>query len=434
MKRTVYQNLLSWKNRSDRKPLIVQGARQVGKTYLIKEFGKNEYGNIVYINFEETPDFTSIFELNISPDRLIENLSVFIGRKIQPEDTLLFFDEIQNSQRALTSLKYFCEQAPEYHIIAAGSLLGVSIGKSSGFPVGKVEFLDMHPMSFFEYLESINQSLLIELLEKKTDFAPLPDDLHKKLIDILRFYLFLGGMPAVIESYVKNKDIQEVRRLQKEIISSYERDFSKYSTRSEAIHISEIWQSIPAHLVRENKKFQYSTIRKNARAASFRSAIEWLRSAGLITIAQCLSIAKLPLRAYIDHSKFKAYLLDNGLLGALVDVDPAAIVTGDRIISEFNGAFTENFVAAELKATGNEYLYYWRSENIAEVDFICTKDLDVLPLEVKSGFSTGIKSLRVFSEKFKPPRLYRTSPNNFYMDGDFVNIPLYAVGMLKKFC
>jgi predicted AAA+ superfamily ATPase len=246
-------------------------------------------------------------------------------------------------------------------------------------------------------------------------------------MEALRYYLFLGGMPAVVDSYSKNRDIQEARRLQKEILDAYERDFSKYSTPSEAIRISEIWQSIPAHLIRENKKFLYSTIREGGRASAFESAIEWLRSAGLIILAQCLSTAKLPLRAYVDAGKFKAYLLDNGLLGALVDIEPKAVVAGDRILSEYNGAFTENFVATELAACNNEHLYYWRSENIAEVDFIFAQDTRILPLEVKSGLSGGIKGLRVFSEKFKPARIYRTSPRNFTVDNDFVNIPLYAV-------
>jgi predicted AAA+ superfamily ATPase len=434
MKRTAYGDLLAWKKRTGHKPLIVQGARQVGKTYLLKEFGKNEYQDCVYINFEETPDVTSLFQSNLTPGILIEALSAFAGRKIRPVETLLIFDEIQICQRALTSLKYFCEQAPDYHLIAAGSLLGVAVGKNSSFPVGKVEFLSMHPMSFFEYLESMDSALLRDHLEKKTDFAPLADALHNRLMEALRYYLFLGGMPAVVCSYLENRDVEEARRLQKEILDAYERDFSKYSTPSEAIRISEIWRSIPSQLVRENKKFLYSTIRKGARASVFESAIEWLRRAGLIILAENLSTAKLPLRACVDYGKFKAYMFDNGLLGALVDIEPKAIVTGDRILSEYNGAFTENYVATELTTQKNEHLYYWRSENIAEVDFVFGKDTRILPLEVKSGMSGVIKSLRVFADKFKPGRIYRTSPRNFTMDNDFVNIPLYAVSRFPELC
>jgi predicted AAA+ superfamily ATPase len=427
MKRTAYSDLLVWKKRVDRKPLLVQGARQVGKTYLLKEFGKNEYPDCVYLNFEEKPDVATLFQSNLTPVTLIEGLSAFVGRKIRPIETLIIFDEIQICQRAITSLKYFCEQAPDYHLIAAGSLLGISVGKNSSFPVGKVDFLVLHPMSFFEYLESMNAALLREHLENKSDCTPLADALHNQLMEMLRYYLFLGGMPAVVDSYVKNRDIREARRLQKNILDAYERDFSKYSTPSEAIRISEIWQSIPAQLIRENKKFLYSTIRKGARASAFESAIEWLRRAGLIILAQSLSTAKLPLRAYVDSGKFKAYMLDSGLLGALVDIEPKAVVIGDRILSEYNGAFTENYVATELVAGKNEQLYYWRSENIAEVDFVFGHDTRILPLEVKSGVSGGIKGLRVFSEKFKPARIYRTSPRNFTKDNDFVNIPLYAV-------
>jgi predicted AAA+ superfamily ATPase len=434
MKRAAYADLLTWKNRTAHKPLIVQGARQVGKTYLLKEFGKNEYQDCVYINFEEAPDAASLFQSNLTPTTLIEGLSAFVGRKIRPVETLLVFDEIQICQRALTSLKYFCEQAHDYHLIAAGSLLGIAIGKNSSFPVGKVEFLSMHPMSFFEYLESMDAALLRDHLEKKSDFSPLADALHNRLMEALRYYLFLGGMPAVVDSYVKNRDVQEARRLQKEILDAFERDFSQYSTLSEAIRISEIWRSIPAQLVRENKKFLYSTIRKGGRAAAFESAIEWLRRAGLIILAENLSTALLPLRAYVDQGKFKAYMLDSGLLGALVDIEPKMIVTGDRILSEYNGAFTENYVATELTSGKNEHLYYWRSENIAEVDFVFGKDARILPLEVKSGMSGGIKSLRVFADKFKPPRIYRTSPRNFTMDNDFINIPLYAVSRFPGFC
>jgi predicted AAA+ superfamily ATPase len=427
MKRMAYRNLLQWKSRSDHKPLLVQGARQVGKTYLIKEFGKAEYLDCVYFNFEEMPDAVTLFQSNLTPGPLVESLSAFAGRKINPSTTLMFFDEIQICQRALTSLKYFCEQAPEYHVIAAGSLLGVSIGKNSSFPVGKVEFLDLHPMSFFEYLESMDAALLREHLESKSDLTPLADALHNRLMEMLRYYIFLGGMPAIVDNYVKNRDIQEARRLQKEILDAFERDFSKYSTPSEAIRISEIWQSIPTQLVRENKKFLYSAVGKGARASRFESAIEWLRRAGLILLASNLSTVKFPLKAYVDNGKFKAYMLDTGLLGALVDTEPKAIVTGDRILSEYNGALTENFVATELIAGKTGQLYYWRSENIAEVDFVFGHDSRILPLEVKSGMSRETKSLRIFAAKFKSERIYRTSPRNFTADDDFVNIPLYAI-------
>jgi len=434
LKRFAYGDLLNWKKKKNRKPLLVQGARQVGKTYLIKEFGTHEYDEIVYFNFEETPDLISLFQSTLSPQKLIEDLSAFNGKRIIPETMLIFFDEIQLCQRALSSLKYFCEEASEYHIIGAGSLLGVSVGKSSSFPVGKVEFLSLYPMNFFEYLSAMNNDILVEQLHSKRNFDSLPEAIHNKLIDSLRYYLYIGGMPEVVECYRLNQDIEEVRTLQNNILRAYENDFSKYTSTYEAIRVSEVWQAIPSQLVLENKKFRFSQIRKGARSSTFESAIEWLRKAGLIQVVTNLTRAKLPLRAYTDNSKFKAYLLDNGLLGALVDISSKTIVTGDAILSEYNGAFIENFVATELISSGIEHLYYWRSENIAEVDFVLQDSETIIPLEVKSGLSRRMKGLRIFAEKFKAAKIYRSSPRNFTFDNDFGNIPLYGVSQILNLC
>jgi predicted AAA+ superfamily ATPase len=433
VKRAAYTTLSEWKKRSDRKPLIVQGARQVGKTYLIKEFGTNEYENCVYINFEETPDILSLFDNNLSADKLIERISVYSGKKIESSKTLLVFDEIQVCQRALTSIKYFFEQTPQIHLIAAGSLLGVSIGKTVSFPVGAVEFLHLYPMSFLEFLDAFDSSLIKEYLISKADYEPIPEAFHNRLTELMKYYLYVGGMPEVVRHYSKNRDVEAVRHLQKGILQAYERDFSKYATASEAIKISEVWNSIPSQLIRENKKFQYGTVKKGSRASMFANAIEWLRKAGLILIAQAVTTGKLPLMAYTDSSRFKAYLLDCGLLGAMVNLESKLIVTGDKIVSEYNGAFIENLVATQLSLQQDK-LYYWRSENEAEVDFVCSKDSKIIPLEVKSGMSSDAKSLRVFAQRYNVDKIYRTSPRNFTSDNDFVNIPLYAAGLFSTIC
>jgi len=428
MKRALYNELLAWKSSKLRKPLLLQGARQTGKTYLLQEFGRREYDDLAYFNFEETPEIGSLFDSSLHADTLIESLSAAIGRRIRPGPTLIFLDEIQSSPRALTGLKYFCEQTPEYHIAAAGSLLGVSVGKTSSFPVGKVSFMTLFPMTFFEYLGAADDALLLEQLEKNEASSPLPEVFHEKLFRQFKYYLFLGGMPEVIQHYLEHKDVEAARRLQKEILAAYERDFSKYTSASEAIRVSEIWRSIPGQLARENKKFKYSDVRKGGRASRFESAIEWLRQTGLIHLVHNVKVPKLPLAGYADMSKFKMYVLDTGLLGAMLNLPSGTIVAGDRLFSEYNGAFIENYVAAELVRRGFSDLFYWTSKSEAEVDFVLCHEGTILPLEVKSGTSRRTKSLRVYAGKYKPPRVFRTSPRNFTLDGDLMNIPLYAVG------
>jgi predicted AAA+ superfamily ATPase len=427
MKRAAYQDLITWKNNPSRKPLLVQGARQVGKTWLIKEFSCNEYDSYAYFNFEETPALTSLFEGDLNPRHVLETLSAYQGQTIVPLKTLLFFDEIQACPRALTSLKYFCEQAPEIHIVAAGSLLGVSVGKTTGFPVGKVNFLTLFPLSFLEFLEALGEKSLLALLREKKDFAPIAELLHEKLSGLLRTFLFTGGMPEVVQCYRQTRDFTAVRAIQKEILHSYQRDFSKYTTATQAVRVSEIWRSIPSHLARENKKFKYGDVRKGGRAIQFESAVEWLRSAGLMYTSTNVTAARLPLAGYEDHARFKAYMLDCGLLGAIIDVPARIITLGDASFSEYNGAFVENFAATELARKTEGMLHYWISEGIAEVDFLVTHNEEILPLEVKSGLNRAIKSLRVYADKFKPSRVYRVSPRNFECHDNFVNIPLYAL-------
>ena len=432
MERLIYQKLLDWKNHKNRKPLLLQGARQVGKTYILKEFGKMEYNNLAYFNFEQTQELASLFQSTLDTEILIESLSAFIGRKIEPETTLIFFDEIQACPRAITSLKYFCEQVPNYHLAGAGSLLGVSVGKTSSFPVGKVNFMTLFSMSFFEYLKVINEEILLKQLQEKKNFTSIPEIIHEKILRHYKFYLFLGGMPEVIQNYIKNRDIKAVRLIQKEILRSYENDFSKYSSSHEAIRISEIWRSIPLILAKENKKFKYSDVRKGGRASWFESALEWLQKAGLIHISYNLKTPKYPLMGYADQSKFKVYLHDTVLLGALLNVSSNIIVTSDKLFTEYFGAFVENFVASELIKNGIENLFYWTTKWEAEVDFIISKNENILPLEVKSGMSRKTKSLRVYSQKYHPEKIYRTSPRNFTIDDDLINLPLYAISRFPE--
>jgi predicted AAA+ superfamily ATPase len=432
MDRLAFKTLKSWKSNPSRKPLLVQGARQVGKTYLIQDFGKKEYADCAYFNFEETPDLSTLFAGDLAPLKIMESLSAYRAQIIKRETTLIFFDEIQACPRALTSLKYFCEQAPDVHVIAAGSLVGVSVGKTTSFPVGKINFLTLYPLNFFEFVNAIGEEGLRDIVFKNTAYSPIPQLLHEKISDELRHFLFLGGMPEVVQTYLKTKDFISARGVQKEILKAYERDFSKYTTPTQAVRVGEIWRSIPAHLARENKKFKYGDVKKGGRASQFESAVEWLRLAGLVYTSVNVTAAKLPLSGYEDHSRFKAYLFDCGLLGAIVDVPAKAIMLGDMLFSEYNGAFVENFAAAELAPKCEGALHYWISEGIAEVDFLVVHDQEIVPLEVKSGLNRNIKSLRLYADKFHPKRIYRTSPRNFDIHDDYVNIPLYAIGLFPE--
>jgi len=431
MKRDIYKQLVSWKQSSSRKPLVLKGARQVGKTYILKKFGEGEYGSVAYFNFEEDPDLNEIFTGKLSPEKIIDMLSIYNESRIASDQTLIIFDEIQNSPETLTSLKYFCENAPEYHIATACSLLGVKVGQSAPFPVGKVNFLDMHPMSFGEFLDAVGKKQLRLFIEDKSDFHSIPTSFHAELIDFLKIYYFVGGMPEAVGQYVEDKDLNKVRNIQDEILSAYTIDFSKYTTRTEAIRLANIWASIPGQLARENKNFTFGRINKNARAREYNESIQWLVDAGLVKKVNNIKTAKLPLSGYQDN-KFKLYLLDIGLLGAMIRVPQKAIIEGDRLFSEYNGAFVENYVAQEFVVHGQKDLYYWSSKNTAEVDFVVALKNQILPLEVKAGISRQKKSLRVYGEKFKPPILSRSTLMNFKEDGKIRNYPLYAVSMFLK--
>ena len=426
MKRDQYKSLLKWKNDNNRKPLLIQGARQVGKTYLVGQFGKNEYSNYIYLNFEQQSELTTLFLDTLDPHKILENIGLTIGKKIEPDNTLIFFDEIQIASKVLTSLKYFCEQASEYHIIAAGSLLGVSVGKSNSFPVGKVNFMTLYPMSFKEYLMAVGEDLLLGKIENMQKIVALPEILHNKLNNHLKKYLYIGGMPEVLQNYLDNQDIETVRNIQNDILKAYQRDFSKYTEKTQAIRTSELWNSIPLQLAKEKKKFKYSDVKKNARASNFEQTIEWLKQAGLINLVYNLKTPKLPMRGYADYAKFKVYLHDTGLLGAMLDLSSRLIVEPTKIYTEYNGAFIENFVAQQFVAGNRQELFYWTSKSDAEVDFVLQFEDEIYPFEVKSGLSRNLKSIRSYENKYSPKKIFRLSPRNFEENGSFVNIPLYA--------
>jgi len=427
MKRDLYKKLLEWKTSERRKPLILKGARQVGKTYILKEFGQNEYEDVAYFNFEQDSRLDDFFNGRINPHAIIERLSIYLEKKITPGRTLVIFDEVQNSPEALNSLKYFQEEANEFHIASAGSLLGLKVGKSTPFPVGKVTFLELYPFSFGEFLEGIGRPGLRQVLNNKTTFELLETSFHEELLQILRLYYFIGGMPEAVAQYVKDKDLKKVRNIQNEILAAYLHDFAKHTTKTEAIRLSHVWDAIPGQLAKENKKFKYTEISKYARSRDYADSIQWLTDAGVIFKCFNIKTPKLPLSGYREDLIFKVYLLDVGLLGSRLGLSERTILEGNRLFAEYNGAFVENFVAQELVANGFKELYYWTSKSLAEVDFIIAYEELVFPLEVKAGTSKKKKSLIVYNEKYHPEILSRTTLMNFKHDGNIYNYPLYGV-------
>lgn len=429
MKRDIYQKLVDWKLSDRRKPLILRGARQVGKTYILKEFGKREYSNLAYFNFEEDPDLNEFFKGRIFPEKIIEKLSIYLETRIFPEKTLIIFDEIQNSPMAIKSLKYFNENANEYHLVSAGSLLGIKVGQSAPFPVGKVNFMNLYPFSLGEYLDGIGKNQLREFLAGKLNFNPIEQSFHEELIDNLKMYYFIGGFPEAILQYKKDKDLTKVRVIQNEILTAFTLDFSKYATKSESIKITNTWNSIPSQLSKENKKFKFSEISKHARARDYLETIQWLLDTGLVYKCFNIKTSKLPLSGYREENIFKLYMLDTGLLGAMLNLSLRTIVEGNRLFTEYNGAFTENYVAQELIVNEIKELYYWTSQSSAEVDFIIPFNEEIFPLEVKAGISKKKKSLKVYGEKYHPPILSRSTLMNFKRDNNICNYPLYAISL-----
>jgi predicted AAA+ superfamily ATPase len=431
MKRDIYAKLLSWKSSPRRKPLLLQGARQTGKTFILKEFGRNEYGNTVYCNFEENPDLDQFFQRDLNPGRVLAELSIYMNLEIRPEADLIIFDEIQVSNRALNSLKYFAEQKSDVHIAAAGSLLGVKLSGPGSFPVGKVNFLHLYPMTFMEFLTAMEESRYRKLLEDVDAFVPLTEAFHIHLIDLLRRYYFVGGMPEAVKLFAETGNGWETRKTQEEIIKSFVLDFAKHAPATDIPKLTQIWDSIPKHLARENKKFVFSAVKKGARGRAYENALTWLEDAGLIYRANAVASAKQPLRHYADTGCFKVYALDVGLLGAIAKSPVELLAQGERLFNEYEGAFVENYVAQQLVSHFPQKLYYWRSKGgRAELDFLCQFADQIFPLEVKAGINPKSKSLKSFDLQFKPSRLARTNLLNFKKDGKICNLPLYAVSLL----
>lgn len=429
MKRNIYVSLLEWKKSPYRKPLIVSGARQVGKTYVLKEFAAGEYRHSVYLNFEMDPRLRDFFQGRLDPRQIIDKLSIYTESRIGAEDSLIIFDEIQECPEALNSLKYFQELTPEYHVVAAGSLLGTMLGKATHFPVGKVSFLALLPMSFGEFLEGIGRASLRGLLEQKQDFTPLEAGFHEDLLGLLKTYYFVGGMPEAVVRYSETGDLGKARLVQTEILGAYDRDLAKHTTKAEAMKNSRVWSALPAQLGRENKKFRFAAVADHARARDYMDSVQWLVNAGLAHKCHSLKTPKLPLAGYREESSFKLYMLDVGLLGARLGLSEKTVIEGNRLFQEYNGAFVENYAAQELLAAGNGELHFWTSPGRAEVDFVIASGESILPLEVKAGASREKRSLRVYGEKFKPAALSRAGARNFKRDGDFCNYPLYAVSL-----
>ena len=429
MYRDRIKGLIQWKISGNRKPLIILGARQVGKTWLIQEFGKQAYKQTVYVNFEKMKIAQSLFEEDFDVQRILTALSVFARTTIRPEDTLIVFDEIQAATGGLTALKYFQEDAPEYHIIAAGSLLGMNLHQGISFPVGKVDFLYLKPMSFLEFLKALNEERLADLLENP-DWKII-HAFKDKLTGYLRYYLFLGGMPEVVSHFVENRDFRAARLLQRKILMAYQNDFSKHAPKDIVPRINMVWKSIPSQLAKENKKFIYSIIKEGARAKEFELAIQWLLDCGLLH--QCFRISKpfMPLAAYQDMSAFKLYHNDVGLLGAMAKIPLKTIINGNAIFTEFKGALMENFVIQQLLINEENDIYYWANENnTAEVDFVVQNEEEIIPIEVKSGISTKAVSFKFFCEKYKPEKAVLTSLKDYEEDKWMTHLPLYAINLI----
>jgi len=431
MKRKIYQDLLNWKNSDDRKPLILQGARQVGKTYIVNLFGAENYANVVYCNFEKEPGLSDFF-IDLNPKTILGKLANHKRREILPSYTLIIFDEIQACPEALTSLKYFCEEANEYHLIATGSLLGVSVNrKESSFPVGKVEFLNMYPMDFEEFLLAKDAKYLIDEINECFNLnKPMPEPFHQEALKLYKTYLYVGGMPEVVEEYLKNKNSDMVKIKQLALLEAYFNDMGKYNKATEIPKTKQVYKNISTQLARENRKFKFSSIKSGGRASEFANAIEWLCLAGVANQLYRIEQIKLPLNAYKSLNDFKFYMNDAGLCSASQDIHIDDILFDNPAFSDFKGGLTENYVNNQLIA--NKFAsYYWTSGNQTEIDFIIRINNDVIPIEVKASDNTRSRSLNEYVNRFNPKYSIRVSTKNFGFENNIKSVPLYAVFCIK---
>lgn len=427
--------LLAWKNSPYRKPLILKGVRQVGKTWVLKEFGKLYYKNIAYFNFDENKEYNQFFETTKSVERILQNLMLASGQKIEAENTLIIFDEVQDCPEVINSMKYFCENAPQYHVACAGSLLGITLAKPSSFPVGKVNFMQINPMTFTEFLLANGDENLAKYIEQIDKIEPIPDAFFNPLYEKLKMYYVTGGMPESVLMWTKARDVNAMQETLFEIITAYERDFAKHPNVSEFPKISMIWNSIPSQLARENKKFLYKVVKNGARAREYEDALQWLVSAQLVYKVYRSTAPSLPIAAYDDVSAFKIYLADVGLLRRLAQLSPTAFSEGNRLFTEFKGALTENYVLQALLNQFEVMPRYWSQTNPPyEVDFLIQRENDVFPIEVKSEANINSRSLKKFKELFpnQTKLRIRFSLNNLKLDDDMLNIPLFMADYTDK--
>ena len=431
MYRIAIEKLLKWKESKRRKPLIIEGARQVGKTWLMKEFGRQAYANTVYINFDSNSRMAELFASDLDTDRLIMGLELYAGRKIDHNNTLLIFDEVQEVPRALTALKYFYENAPQYHIVCAGSLLGIALHEGTSFPVGKVDFLKLYPLSFREFLMATDKERFTELLDKQ-DYQMIAS-FRQTYIDALKHYYFVGGMPEAVQSFAENKDFNEVRDIQKRILAAYEQDFSKHAPNEIVPKIRMLWNSIPSQLAKENKKFIYGLVRESARAKEYETAIMWLSDCGLVHKVSRVNAAGIPLKAYEDLKAFKLFVVDVGLLGCMAGLRQRTLLDGNDLFVEFKGALTEQYVCQQLKTIEDLGVYYYTNDRgSCEVDFVVDTGELIIPVEVKAEVNLRAKSLKTYQEKFSPEVSVRTSMTDYKKEEWLINLPLYAIEQITS--
>ncbi|OEF96847.1 ATP-binding protein [Desulfuribacillus alkaliarsenatis] len=426
MYRSAIELLHKWRQKKNKKPLIIRGARQVGKTWLMKHFGQTAYKQMVYINFDNNQQMRHLFETDMKTDRIITGLELYAGYKIDPEDTLIIFDEIQEVPKALTALKYFNENAPEYQIICAGSLLGVALHKGTSFPVGKVEFLNLYPLSFSEFIRAMGKEQFVELIEKG-EFE-LATTFKQEYIELLKYYYYVGGMPEVVANFSENQDFNEAREIQERILAAYEQDFSKHAPNDIVPRIRMLWNSIPSQLTKENKKFIYGVIKEGARAKDYEMAMLWLADCGLIHKIPRVTAPRIPLKAYEDLKAFKLYMLDVGLLSCMVRLNQTVLLDRNELFAEFKGALTEQYVLQQLITKQGLKTYYWTNERGgAEIDFLIDTGKSVVPIEVKAEVNLKAKSLKTFYEKFSPSISIRTAMLDYRRDDWLLNLPLWAI-------
>ncbi|MBR4330766.1 MAG: ATP-binding protein [Candidatus Riflebacteria bacterium] len=429
MYRIAIEKLLKWKKSKKRKPLIIEGARQVGKTWLMQEFGRLAYKNTVYINFDSNSSMTELFASDLNTDRLIIGLELYAGHKIDPNNSLLIFDEVQEVPRALTSLKYFCENAPQYHIVCAGSMLGIALHQGTSFPVGKVDFLKLYPLSFKEFLMATGKEQFAKLLDKR-DFQMITN-FKQTYIDALKQYYYVGGMPEAVQSFSENSDFNEVREIQQRILSAYEQDFSKHAPNDIVPRLRMLWNNIPAQLAKENKKFLYGLDREGARSKDYETAIMWLIDCGLVHKVSRVNSGNMPLKAYEDFRAFKLFVADVGLLSSMVGLSQRTLIEGNKLFIEFKGALTEQFVCQQLKTIEHICVYYYTNDRgSCEVDFVVDTGERVVPIEVKAEVNLRAKSLKTYNERFSPDISIRTSMSDYKKEDWLINLPLYAIDQI----